>query len=76
MVTAGTAFDLENGDYRTLFAAVIERNNIVDNRACTAAINFNKQTLSMGPLLLNRPVKRHRIVVYYYWDYGQWSVLC
>ena len=24
-----------------------------------------KQGLSMGPLLLNRPVNRHRIVVYY-----------
>ena len=34
-----------------------------------------KQALSMGPLLLNGPVNRHRIVVYYYWDYGQWSVL-
>ena len=34
-----------------------------------------KQALSMGPLLLNRPVNRPRIVVYYYWDYGQWSVL-
>ena len=34
-----------------------------------------KQALSMGPLLLNGPVNRPRIVVYYYWDYGQWSVL-
>ena len=34
-----------------------------------------KQALYMGPLLLNVPVNRHCIVVYYYWDYGQWSVL-
>ena len=34
-----------------------------------------KQALSTGPLLLNGSVNRHRIVVYHYWDYVQWSVL-
>ena len=34
-----------------------------------------KQALSMGSLLLNGSVDRPRIVVYYYWNYGQWSVL-
>ena len=37
--------------------------------------NCYKQTLSIGPLLLNGPINRPRIVLYYYWDYGQWSVL-
>ena len=34
------------------------------------------QTLSVGSLIHNDPVNRHHITVYYYRDYGQWSVLC
>jgi hypothetical protein len=51
-------FDLEDEDYRALFAAAVERNDSVDYQACTVAANQQKLQTTIN-LPVNTTIHSH-----------------